>query len=101
MNVIDLTVDSIDITGPIDLTDDGVQDIMDLIEQKQPEHEDLNGYISDDGFVVAPGEGESEIDEDEDLPDALFGEESEQYQDEEEDEEAEEDTQDNEDNEES
>lgn len=68
MNVgaIDLSRDVIDLTRePIDLTEEGVQDIMDLFQQNQPEHEDLNGYISDDGFVVGPGEGESEVDEDE------------------------------------
>ena len=76
-NIIDLTREI------IDLTEEGVQDMMDLIQQNQPQYHHLNGYDSDDGFVVAPGEGESEIDDDEDmangfvLPDFFFGDEDE------------------------
>ena len=62
MDVIDLTVET------IDLTNEGVQDFLDLIEQNKPEHDYLNGYISDDGFVVGPGESESGVDEDEAIP---------------------------------
>ena len=63
MEIIDLTVDEI-----IDLSNDSevIQDVMYFIQQNLPQHQDLNGYISDDGFVVAPGEGESDAEEDED-----------------------------------
>ena len=63
MEVIDLTVDEIiDLSGEADV----VQDIIDFFQQNLPQHHDLNGYISDDGFVVAPGEGESDSEEDDD-----------------------------------
>lgn len=57
MEIIDLTVDEvIDLSGDLEV----VQDIMYLIQQNLPQHQHLNGYTSDDGFVVAPGEGESD-----------------------------------------
>lgn len=60
MEIIDLTVDDvIDLSGDLDV----VQDIMYFIQQNLPQHEHLDGYISDDGFVVAPGEGESDAEE--------------------------------------
>ena len=60
--VIDLTDDSIDIENHvIDLTEEGIQDLKDLIEQIQPEHEGLNGYMSDDNFVVSHDPGECAI----------------------------------------
>lgn len=61
MEIIDLTVNEV-----IDLSEesDVVQDIMYFIQQNLPQHQNLNGYVSDDGFVVAPGEGESDAEED-------------------------------------
>lgn len=64
MEIIDLTVDEvIDLTGDIE----AVQDLMYLIHQNLPQHQELNGYISDDGFVVAPEEGESDAEEDDEM----------------------------------
>ena len=52
----------------VDLTMDEVIDLSGEEEEVQginpPQQHHLNGYISDDGFVVAPGEGESEAEED-------------------------------------
>ena len=63
MEIIDLTMDEvIDISGEEEV----VQDIMNFIEQNLPQFQHLNGYISDDGFVVAPGEGESEVEDHDD-----------------------------------
>ena len=75
MNFIDLSMDVIDLTQElIDLSEEGVGDLLDLIEQNAPQHADLNGYISDDGFVVDPDapieyEEESEMGDDEEEED--------------------------------
>ena len=55
MEIIDLAMDEvIDLSGE----EEAMQDINPL------QHHHLNGYISDDGFVVAPSEEESDAEED-------------------------------------
>ena len=68
MGMIDLTMDEVlDLSGEEEV----VQDIMGFIEQNLHQYHHLNGYIGDDGFVVALGEGESDAEDDDDVDDQI------------------------------